>query len=368
MANPPIARGNKITAAQFNELVALYHTHWSDDNPGLTHAELLADQSADNIKLHATGWGQLPVEPTVVQTELITSTQTNRLINQINAGLFHVDSTNFNLTSLTKYAAGSIVLYETYKEKIEVAINYLNSLSLYVDYVYGSELVLDDGIGLPYTENVEWTTQTSATVKATFSSYQQARYFFNSGGRIVFDLNCLGYDDWTRVFNNMGTTMVGATTVTASGGWTGISMGGVYNTGTLGAPETVYIFSDYGGDYGGEYGGACGGAYSSRRVYISVEAEELPSGEFEVYFNVTLVDPDGIPINMDITMSAGYLLPIDTPPDSILDSSLGAKFKTDLYSYQFRERETPNLSIYKYWGETYFMDIGYVEDGYIEVL
>jgi len=357
----PIARGNEIEAEQFNDLVALYHTHWADDNPGLTFDELIADQSADNINLHATGWGQHPVEPIVRGVEAwghpaankIEVSHTNRLINQINAGLFHVDSTNFNLTSLTKYAAGSIVLYETYKEKIEVAINYLNSLSLYVDSVYGSELVLDDGVGLPYTENVEWTTQTSATVKATFSSYQQARYFFNSGGRIVFDLNCLGNDNWTRVFNNMGTTMVGAMNVTAAGGWTGIWMGGVYITGTLGDPETVYIFSDHGGDYGGEYGGvyggAYGGAYSSRRVYISVEADELPSGEFEVYFNVTLTDPDGIPINMDITMSAGYLLPIDTPPDSILDSSLGAKFKTELYSYQFRERETPNLSIDKYW-------------------
>jgi hypothetical protein len=356
MANPPISRGNQITAEQFNELVALYHTHWSDDNPMLSFNDLLADQSAENINLHATGWGQSQVEPTVVQTEIITSTQTNRLINQINAGTFHLNSSNFNYTSLTTYAAGSVILYEAYKEKIETAIDYLDGQSLDIDTVYSSELVMEDEGGIfPYNDTVVWTSLTSTTTKVTFSSYRQARYFFNSGGKIVFDMSCIGDEDWTRVLNNMGTLMIGATEwVNSIVGGSYVATGGVYSAGSLGNPIASFMYSDSGGDYGGDYGGAYGGAYgggaySSRRVYFYSEGNELPGGEFEIYFTISLIDPNGTPINIDASLNVGYLLPIDTPPLSILDSSVGNKFKTDLYVYQFIEREKPMISIDSYW-------------------
>ena len=346
MANPPILRGNKITAAQFNELVALYHTYWSDDNTELTFDDLLANQSEDNIDLHATGWGQQAVEPTVSITQTITSTQTNRLINQINAGLYHIHSgTGFDLNSLTKYAQGSVIYYEAYRRITEV-IDYIETQKLNIDTDgHGSEFVND----LDYTDTVAWTNEVSAKIKATFSSYQQARYFFNSGGEIRFDISAIGDSDWTRILNNMGTIRIGAINVSSSGGWIGISTGGIYHGGGLGDPNIIYTYSDSGGEYGGEYGGGTGGAYDSRRVYYEVEGNELPSGEFEVYITIRFLDPSGLVITLTIDMAAGYLLPIETPPLEILDSSLGDKFKTDPYIYQFIERESPILSVDTSW-------------------
>ena len=38
--NTPIGKGKVITADQFNELVSVYNTHWSDDIPTATFSEL----------------------------------------------------------------------------------------------------------------------------------------------------------------------------------------------------------------------------------------------------------------------------------------------------------------------------------------
>jgi hypothetical protein len=343
MANPPILRGNRITADQFDELRRLYHTYWSDDNTELTFDDLLADQSEDNIDLHATGWGQQAVEPSIVaQHTEIKAEQTNRLINQINAGLYHIHSdTGFDLNSLTKYAQGSVIYYEAYRRITEV-IDYIETQKLNIDPDKGSELVND----LDYSEGVTWTNEVSAKIKATFSSYQQARYFFNSGGKLVFDISAIdNTDTWTRILNNMGTITIGAINVVSSEGWIGTSTGGVYHGGGLGDPNIIYTYCDSGN---GEY---CytSGAYESRRVYYEVEGNELPSGEFEVYVTIRLIDPSLDPIDLTIDMTAGYLLPIETPPPDILDSSLGDKFKTDPYVYQFIVRESPILSVDSSW-------------------
>ena len=364
MANPPILRGNRITAEQFNELVDRYHTYWSDDvtKLTLTFADLLADQSVENINLHATGWGQQPVEPSGVEkikggvihgpaADIIYVSHTNRLINQINAGLYHIDSTTFNSNSLTKYAEGSIVYYDAYR-RITEATDYIETQKLNIDTVWGSDLILDvvDG-ALDYSETVTWENEVDAKIKATFSSYQQARYFFNSGGKLVFDISSFPDDDWTRILNNMGTIMIGAANVSSSGGWIGTSNGGFYNAGALGDPATVYTYSDAGGDLVGGIDGdwTSGYNYASRRVYYALEGNELLSGEFEVYVNIKLFDPVGSPITLTIDMTAGFLLPIETPPLEILDSSLGDKFKTDLYTYKFIEREAPILSVDTSW-------------------
>ena len=68
------------------------------------------------------------------------------------------------------------------------------------------------------TYTTAWSTSLTATLTLTFSSSNEARYFFNSGGKIRFTSTLTGgsgtqqYNAWVNILNSIGTRSFGADT------------------------------------------------------------------------------------------------------------------------------------------------------------
>lgn len=337
-----VNKGDLISASSFNSLVTQYDKFWSDTYT--TSAWTDSDKSN-----HGYGWGQASVEPTVNAQTIIEAAQWNRLLAQVNAGLYHTDDDVSQL--LTLYAPGTPIFQTAYNNVENTitafdAIKFNGYANAMIDLIHSNE-------------GEQWEDYTDTIVKYTWPTYTDARYFFNSGGDITFDLDAeggtSGYDAWNYAFNACGEIIFSADTMGITGATTRfVFVEGFYElTNTEQLLITVSIGTG-GGEYGayGAYGGYGGyGGYSSRRIQVYGWAEETtPGGEFNVYFRVELIDEiESNFVDTEITLNCGHATPAETPDDLEILEPIGDYFTVDTYTYQFQERVAPEIAVHADW-------------------
>lgn len=166
------SQGGLIAANDYNNLVGA--------NPTTTSTAFNAVWGTGN---GVKGWGQTAISQSASTAGLITATQWASLINAVNSANTHVNGSSAGLTATT---SGSTIVYLS---TLQTAIN-----GLYTDAnKFASNAAMTAGSAL----TTAWTNATtSATLtrafgaRAAFASADQARYFFNAGGRLKF--NCSG--------------------------------------------------------------------------------------------------------------------------------------------------------------------------------
>jgi hypothetical protein len=98
------------------------------------------------------------------------------------------------------------------------------------------------------TYSSTWTTSASATLTATFSTAEQARYFFNSGGKFRVTTQLTGgsstsqVNAWTNFLNSVGTQSFGAATGSLANYKT---LTNSYQTAYQGSLTTPYSSNNY---------------------------------------------------------------------------------------------------------------------------
>lgn len=382
MANPPIGQRQLITAEQFNELASQFATYWSDDVPNARYQDL----NASTKEIHSKGWGQDPVviwsphnthqKLTVLEgvrtTDVIYAEHTNTVVAQINAGVYHTHIDG-SCTYLPMYPVGSKIYASSYFlissfisgfEQTRFNLNPMTA-ELMMD---PTEAAVEDGF------DSQFESQAYAKYDAVFQSYQHARYFFNSGGEICFDLTAIGGNSrglaWANTFNIIGDICSGATATTNSG--YGVSPTVSYGFYDILPGEYKEIFNvkvDRGsgeyGEYGwgeyGEYSDYGSGEYDSAVVRIKatiIETEE----NFTVRYTVFLDENQSLSnvVMLDMSAIVGYKLPLDAPQDEVFSAgSISSNFKInhvdengnllDSTNYQFIERQPPIILIDTSW-------------------
>lgn len=401
--NTPIGKGKVITSDQFNELVSVYNTHWSDDIPTATFSQL----NSTTKDSHSRGWGMGNVVPVVNKDMVIKAEHINELLAQVNAGSLHREYEPYiPLPPEAMYSPKAIIYSSVYMRmksymdtlKSNTLVNLGSSVQSLPDEfdIYDIEefprFLLNPNYAefsfneLEISNNPTWNiSQNDNTIymeaKSTFSSYQQARYFFNAGGKIVFDLEStggFGRNYWEYILGGVGQIRIGACNVLLPHAQVNITpsftgnlegeylRGGIYDMNDNGG-DWVEIFTatgktagEYGyGEYaGGEYGEYYGvGEYATRRVALDVKGVENSDNTFSIHFRVRLTD--NITVNKTLTSTftayVGYIQPLDAPEDTELAAPFGDLYKvfdTDgvvKAEYQFLEREIPVLSAVKNW-------------------
>jgi hypothetical protein len=397
--NTPIGQGKIITADQFNELLSVYNTHWSDDIPSATFSDL----TQETRDLHSRGWGMPNVVPPVVDCNtIIQSVHINELIAQVNAGSLHREYNpyvDFDLYS--KYSKKSPVYASIYS----LLNSYMNDLKTntlvnigtafdslktefdmydineYPRFLLNPDHAFYATSEIIITNNPTWNSGENdnsifTEFKSTFSSYTEARYFFNSGGKIILELDSLGgvgTNYWDYILGGVGQIRIGALNVLLPNvqvNITPMSLGGFYNMNDNGLENWSTVFQatgktagEYGyGEYGdGEYYGV--GEYATRTVKLELKGVENPDGTFSVHTRVIL--SDNITLNKiltsDFIADVGYLQPLDAPDDIWLTDSRGDPYRvydedcdpdtapTIKSQYQFTEREAPTIEIVSNW-------------------
>ena len=374
VSGPPNA--DKITAAQFNTLVSLYNDFWQGGSYSY-------DSYHTGDLNRRKGWGQPAVIPTVSQTTIITAEHTNYLITQINAGLWHIDE---DVSSLqVKRGASTSISSSLYTQLENVYNNVINPKKFNID---PSSKNVSTAIITTSNSSTPWQNDLYSEHKFTFTSYDEARHFFNSGGEFIVDMSSTAGGTnspsitWNTFFNNLGVVRIGAETTTNDGD--GIdspytSVGGAkgfysMNGADNGSPpalnsgdwETIYnVAADGnvgGGEYGGDYGSGYsnpGGVYSQRRFALQLRGTtHVGTGDFDVHLKIKLIedDDDISAINANIIGEFGYSQPLETPLAS--ESSTHQYFSPATgVDYVFQERPAPIISQVVGWTAINYLNV-----------
>jgi hypothetical protein len=317
------------------------------------------------------GWGQPAVIPTVAQTTIITAEHTNYLLSQINAGLWHIDE---DVSSLQiKRGAATSVLASIYEVLENLYNNDIEPKKFNID---PSSKSVVNAIVTTENNSTPWQTDLYSEHKFVFTSYNEARHFFNSGGELIVDMSSTSGGTnspsviWNSFFDNLGIVRIGAETTTNDGDnindapYTSVGGAkGFYNINGDGY-ETIYNVAadnDTGGAYGGEYGeygSNPGGIYSQRRFVLDIKGV-TDSNNFEVHLKIKLIEDDddgAIFVNANIVGEFGYAQPLETP---IASESSTHQFFSPVagVDYVFLERAAPIISQVTPWTGINFLTV-----------
>jgi len=199
-----VSVGDAITASQYNTLSASINKFWGD----IYSSNTPSDSKSEN----SYGWGNLN-SVTVSIGDNITADRTNELINRINLGITQVGSGSV----ITKVVVGNDILAAEHND-IET-----EAASLDGNRLTAADTTITSGGNDDSESRTSWSHRTEVICKATFASYADARYFFNSGGQLRYSFDCSGSSDtalaWDDLFDadDMGTLIFSYNDVAQTG-------------------------------------------------------------------------------------------------------------------------------------------------------
>ena len=166
------AQGGLIQATDYNTLVGT--------SPSST---ITALNTVWAVGSGSAGWGQSAITQSAALAGLITATQWATLVNTLNSANTHIAGTSSGLTANT---AGQVI---GFSGSLQGKINGIYSDRLKFDsnsaVIAGSSLAAVYSNGSTSAPAVTFATG----ARATFTSADAARYFFNAGGRLKFNVS-----------------------------------------------------------------------------------------------------------------------------------------------------------------------------------
>tara|TARA_B110001454_G_scaffold217754_1_gene243855 strand:+ start:547 stop:1770 length:1224 start_codon:yes stop_codon:yes gene_type:complete len=369
----PVSPGIElIEAKHLNDLVDYYNEIWSEPKSAPFLFDANHNTGTDDRRF---GWGQTAatIVPTPALGNLVTISDINQAIAQVNAGLYHTEddpTTGPGVTGLyplggpTVLSAGSIIpvtLYNDICTKAETLV----ADKYKVDW---ANLSLSEVTSI---NTQHWDQDLEVVHKFEFSNYAEARYFFNSGGELAFELAMAPGGPasnmiWQQIFEQFDWIKVGAegckiltdndsgeiqydvmtTSTITPRGFYGIDQTSAGYTTILDAGVFRFTSSQKTGEYAYAYVYVYS-EYNSRRIRIQIKGEET-ANKFNVYVKIMLIEDadDTFDITQPITLTSGYVQPSTTP----LATDGNKTFMTDAHGLnQFIERVAPIVTEHTPW-------------------
>lgn len=206
--------GDLITAVSFNTLADKIDDWFSDGCVACAFG-------GPNQKF---GWGGSLVSNKNIGNDIL-ATDFNEMIDRINIG---VDIVNGVAGTLPNLSIGNDIYASEYNN-IENKESAIRALKNTIDAV---ELSIH--AGTTDARTTAWPGTIDDICRYTFTSFNSARYFFNSGGAILISMALTGGStgnaaNWVSLFNRMGTVILDLDTT--------------YQTGTDGAPSAIGYYN-----------------------------------------------------------------------------------------------------------------------------
>jgi hypothetical protein len=318
------ASGGLIQASDYNNFVGT--------SPGSTTNQINTVWAVGNGN---AGYGQTALSQ-VSTGGVVTATQWATAVNTINSILTHQSGSGSGLSAPT---AGSLITYlATVSSSISTA--YTNRLTTATN---GTDIT---GTAPAATT---WNTATPTTQQivrtATFASADQARYFFNAGGKLVLTMSCVNTlgnakgADWLALINTkFASITAGATTNTGrsgTGGTVSASNAALGYWGCTTSNQSIITLTS----------ASLTADYSSNSVAVGIKTNGVQGSNADVgtvfTFTIDLTDaaadtntaPTGIPVYS----------PVGTPPtQGAFNDGLNLDITTNI---TVRPPESTNLSI-----------------------
>jgi hypothetical protein len=397
MRNKPVLglTDNKITVSDLTLLMLYYQDIWNtpagsftfathNDAAGPSHDSTNNGYNDPNNLNRRVGWGQGGVAlvdsndqiRTLTKNDLITVTDLNQVIAQINAGFHHTEA-DPNTANLIPFVANTdqkipIAIYEAVITDI---FNFIdnNSNKYKLEPQHANLSPAEE----TSTNTTNWSEDLYVVHKFEFNNYNEARYFFNAGGELTLTLDMAaggttGNQVWQQIFEQFDSIRIGAekcrvvnddgqawnvasTSAVNGGFYTGLLYSASspdFNT-ILDAGVFAYVTSDVATVY-------LHSEYNSRRIRLQLKGEESGS-KFNLYVKVILVEDvdDTYDITQDITLESGYVQPGTIP----VSFGPNVSYMTvDGFIFQFRERTAPIITEDTAWTSYNFTSGTQLED------
>ena len=367
-----VITGGLIEATHLNDLVDFYNEIWNDPSTGpftfITHN----DTTGDNLD-RRYGWGQTsatitPTPSGPPNATIVTLSDINQITAQINAGGYHKNDSVIGGGLIPLTGAGALSV----TDKIPTTL--YNNVCTLADNLstnqYDTDFLNLSLTELVSTNTASWTDDLEVIHKFTFTDYNEARHFFNSGGELTFELNMAAgggtYNQvWQDIFDQFDSIRVGAEVcrvVTDDDDgetqWNVIATSGLnkgFYTGIVYSPTPTFNTILDAGVFNYTNGSKTQAAvymyseYNSRRIRIQLKADEV-SG-FNIYVKVILIeDADDLSaITQNITLTSGYVQP-STVPVTTPSPDNGVPYATvGSTTYQFIQRNAPVVTEQQAW-------------------
>jgi hypothetical protein len=409
---PPISTGDLITAVQFNELVTSYNKLWGDNvvsalftdittnfaehSHGWGQAiaeptvaitdiittehtnQLLSQMNAGLYHYNETS-GLIPhFSTTIINASYITSTIEDKITDMSSLARtiveFIATANQATKTGLT-YPLGNIDFYLNGEKmligtdftatdgtsvtftpaleldaKVKLIMGYSRFDALDDDFSRTTRVTGEDINGVLSTDTATptWTSTVHSIGIAEFTNYNEARYFFNSGGKLSItldsDVDNTDPRSWDGIFGTTGAINVRAVDTVNDGSNVVAVTKGFYDITPNGVYTEVFLVRGFAasGDYAYN-------AYANRSIKISLKASEVTvGGTFNVYIKVELIDDvTSGTISAELTCDYGYVNQTTTPV--LLGDSNDAPFTAGAHVYQFITRTIPTLTVDTSW-------------------
>lgn len=337
----PYTAGSEITASEFNDLVVQVNKYWADN---VTSAAVTdSDRS-----LHKYGWGQTPaLEIGGSNNQRVTghvdcanpgdnieAVHMNQLVARANASGCHLGLStdlSYKIIDNTVLAADAAAVNTRFSAAtIDNGLSDSRSAQIRGDHIIGAGMSSSNVLGSD-SRTSNWDEILISDTRYTFGSYNEARYFFNSGGALTVDIDISGAvstpsQNWAANLAAMGTFhfLADDTVVSGTGGYSAADRGfyglttnyqllysytfgsgvgsGTFNSASFSGGD-VDASSETADNVRGGYLAA--GTYSINRV--SLYGKYAGSGEL-VDLRVYMQSPDTETIDGTITQTAGYVV------------------------------------------------------------
>lgn len=297
-----ISKGDRLLSTGYNSLSGVVNSWFGDKYAGiLSHGNL--NQSY--------GWGGSNVSD-VSARELMKSSQMNSLVDRCNIGEDVVNNVSGALSQITY---GSKKISSEFND-IESKSDLITTNRLDIE---AAEMSLNAGGNS--ARAVNWSSAAvDCTFRYTFSDFDEARYFFNSGGAFNIFGTITGYSTGTgwdgagidEILTDMGTILINYTETTQSGSGGTPTDIGYYDLTT----SYQTIFSQAGT---GAYSDATlviQARYGSSGAYIEILVTLTPEGGRNVDGTTTITTQYR---KLDNQSSGAASLTITAPSYSLID-------------------------------------------------
>lgn len=279
-----IAVGSLITAADYNALAALINKVYDDIYSGATPVNPVTNAAA--IANYKFGWGGTAVTAVSIG-ELIRDEHLNNIICRANIGVDITNNTPSNLTYVDQHMLMTYADWIAVSGVLDLLITNKNNMDP-TEQTITSPQTAGNGTSKA-VRTTAWGVAPAATAildcvfDVDFTSYDRARYFFNSGGQHHIlgygsGGSTVAYGQWITLFSQLGTITITLDNTTQTGtGGTSTNKGFydciVGDPTNLSAAEWTLLFTSGSGSgaYGsyGSYSGASG-CYTAYGGYASL--------------------------------------------------------------------------------------------------
>lgn len=247
------------------------------------------------------GYGQTPIPPLSPPTKKVEAAEWNALLGAIQDCAGHQGSGTNGLPA--SVAVGQVIAAldgvapPTAVANIASVISTIRANRFNIDPAVSSIT----SVGTD-TATGNWDGTRSQQITAAFSSWDEMRYFFNAGGKIVFSFNLPGTasntteTNWQAMSSAIDNVLFDYTSTTSSGG-VGSSSAGFYDLTNVSQQIYSYIPS----------------GYSSEEYRISANLNAPAGAAVEIVFDILFVTPaGGDVIDLNLVSELSELDPNDT--------------------------------------------------------